>query len=269
MKQKQATMSKLWTDNPLATSMIFFPRRAARNSGRMVNVEDGVFTVAEGIKVGYRLYWRLNSKALIVCFHGNAECAADSDYVAALMRHIGVSLLVVDYRGYGWSDGHPRASIILEDAVTIWQQLNDHLAPHGLATLPRYLLGRSLGSASAIHIATLYPQTIQGLIIESGFAHAPLVLSALGLPRALLRCVPPIFGNWQTIRRYKKPLLIIHGERDTVIAIEQGQLLYDAAGSDDKRFVRVPHVGHNDLTTKAATTYCEAIAAFVEQQHQS
>jgi hypothetical protein len=120
-------------------------------------------------------------------------------------------------------------------------------------------MGRSLGTACAIHMAHENPAGFRGLIIESGFTEL-LKLSIISA--ALGKLAEPI-NSVQKMRDIQLPLLVIHGERDTLIPVEQGQSLYDASPATLKRIIRIPGAGHNDLLMYGVSSYFEAIESFV------
>jgi fermentation-respiration switch protein FrsA (DUF1100 family) len=126
-----------------------------------------------------------------------------------------------------------------------------------------YIMGRSLGSAPAIHYASLHPDMFKGIIIESGFAHAPKLLANLGLPAQLLGNLPDPIGNVAKMGEIDLPLLVIHGERDTLIPVANGQALYDASPTARKNMLRVPNAGHNDLLYVGMHDYFAAISDLI------
>jgi fermentation-respiration switch protein FrsA (DUF1100 family) len=61
------------------------------------------------------------------------------------------------------------------------------------------------------------------------------------------------------------PLLVLHGENDTLIPAAQGQALYDASPTADKRLVLIPRAGHNDVMVRDIATYFGAVREFVQK----
>jgi len=249
-------------DNPFILSLVFYPRVARPHTSRLANVQDGTIPVEGDIVLGYRLYKHQADAPLVLFFHGNGEVASDYDDIAGYFQRAGASLLVVDYRGYGWSSGTPLLSALLTDVAAVHAALPSILQQAGLENAPLYLMGRSLGSAPAIHLAHLHPDSYRGLIIESGFAQVIPLLLRLGLPAHLLGELFDPIGNAEKIKSLQLPLLVIHGERDTIIPIEQGQQLYDLSPATDKHIVRMRAVGHNDLLGDA-DRYFAAVKTFI------
>ncbi len=251
-------------DHPLVLSILFYPRADQPGHSWAENVRDGTIPVEDDVVLGYRLYVHQPDAPLILYFHGNGEIASDHDILAPLYRRCGASLLVVDYRGYGWSTGTPLVSALLADALVVGQALPGICQEAGLAPeVPVVVMGRSLGSAPAIHLAYTHPGRLRGLIVESGFAHALPLLARLGLPAGVLGSIPDPIGNARKMGAVDLPLLVIHGERDTLIPVANGQALYDASPAARKRLLRIPEAGHNDLLFVGWEAYFQAIAAFI------
>jgi alpha-beta hydrolase superfamily lysophospholipase len=252
-------------DNPLVLSTLFYPRPAQPGTHPDSAGRDGTIPVAEDVVLGYRLYVHRPGAPVVLFFHGNGEVASDYDGFAPQYHRAGASLLVVDYRGYGWSTGRPLVSALLADVEPVLAALPDLLEEAGLAGAPLYVMGRSLGSAPAIHAAHTHPDRFRGIIIESGFARAVRLLERLGLPRTLTDRLPDPIGNDRKMAEIALPLLVIHGERDTLIPVENGQALYDASPATTKRLLRVPGAGHNDLLFYGLEPYFAALADFIAE----
>ncbi|MCB9452604.1 MAG: alpha/beta fold hydrolase [Anaerolineaceae bacterium] len=251
-------------DNPLIVNNLFYPRAARPGDDNPPHIHDGTIPVEEeGVALGYRLYGHTADAPVLLYFHGNGEIASDYDSMATLFHEAGVSLLVVDYRGYGWSTGKPLISTLLSDAETVLQAVPDIVQRAGITNKALFLMGRSLGSAPASHLASRHAAALKGVIIESGFAHEPSLFQRLMIPENLLKQVPSVFGNVGKIAGSRLPLLVIHGEKDTLIPVENGQALFDTSPAEVKMLLRIPGAGHNDLLIYGLGPYFAAIAQFV------
>lgn len=252
-------------DFPLLHPLIFHTKKAQRNSSTVSDTFDGTIPVI-GAELGYRLYRHADPCApLLLFWHGNRATVANYDLLAPHFRQAGVSLLVLDYRGYGWSTGKPGGSTLLPDAEAVLSNLPLLLERHGLAPdVPLYSAGRSLGSAPAIHLAYRFPRRFCGLLVESAFAHAPDVLGYFRLPRRWLDALPDPLGNPDKIASVYLPTLIVHGETDRLIHITHGETLYARSAARWKRLVRVPEIGHTQLMHKAPALYTHALRALLQ-----
>ena len=103
----------------------------------------------------------------ILYFHGNGEIVSDYDGFAHLFNAAGANLVVADYRGYGDSTGTPAFATMIEDAHRICAAVKKNW-PAASSALT-YIMGRSLGSVSALELAAADNGECKGLIIESGF----------------------------------------------------------------------------------------------------
>jgi alpha-beta hydrolase superfamily lysophospholipase len=250
-------------DQPDVLAVLFYPRtlHAPLYSTARVRLLD--LPVEPGLYLGGRLYPASASAPLILYFHGNGEVAADYDDLAPLYTRLGISLLVVDYRGYGRSGGQPTGSNLLTDAAAVVDLLEGVVKDNQLEPPRLYLMGRSLGSAAALEAASQREALLAGLIIESGFSDDFALLARLGLR---LRNSPGSergFGNLEKISRVKIPTLVIHGESDTLIPVTDGKALFEACGAKEKRLVTIPGGHHNDVMMVDMQRYFGAIKDFV------
>ena len=258
------TPSFVLLDQPDVLEVLFHPRRdyfgaATARASAMLDVE-----VAAGVSVGGRLFPAQPDSPLILFFHGNGEIAADYEAIAPLYRRLGITLLVMDYRGYGTSGGQPTAETLIADARAIAARLPDLVTAQGLSPAKCVVMGRSLGSASALEIAASAPGGFSGLIIESGFAHTfPLIERLRGRPVDGATEADHGFGNLRKIAQSPLPTLIIHGEQDWIIPVADGLDLHANSASTEKRLVTVPGAGHNDLILTGQRPYFEAVQAFI------
>jgi alpha-beta hydrolase superfamily lysophospholipase len=248
-------------DHPEILKRILFPRREqAPNSPDAVN---HFVEVANSVSVACRFYRAGTEGPNILFFHGNGETAPEYDYVAPHYRARGLNLFVAEYRGYGMSDGYPTCSNILADTHPIFKSFISLIRNLSL-TGPLYVMGRSLGSAPAIEVAYHHQAQLKGLIVESGFAAAARQLMRLGIAHLFQNAAEPVgFGNDLKIQSIHIPTLIIHGEADRIIPVEEGRTLYSLSGAQDKTALFVPHAGHNNLMDRALKQYMECIQRFV------
>ncbi len=248
-------------DRPEVGVLIFHPRRDWRPPPP--GATDLRIPVAEGMSVGARLYPAPTPGApLVLFFHGNGETMYDYDPVAPLYQELAVGLLVADYRGYGTSDGSPTVSALLADAVAVLDYVIDWRERHEECA-PLLVMGRSLGSQAAIELALRRADRLKGMVIESGFANPVRLLAYLGVELRL----PPELDiealSRQRLQMITLPSLVIHGDADELIPVEEGKALYQAIGAMDKRLLVVPGAGHNDLLMWGEQAYFAALRALI------
>ncbi|MEE8414099.1 MAG: alpha/beta hydrolase, partial [Dehalococcoidales bacterium] len=129
-----------------------------------------------------------------------------------------------------------------------------------------FLMGRSLGSIPAIELAFNYQVDISGLIIESGTAdNFPRLWSQSGLSGTEpLLAEGSLFLNKNKIKQVKVPSLIIHGEVDELISVEEGKELYRNSAARDKSILIIPGADHNDVMIVDLDMYFGTIEEFVK-----
>ena len=246
-------------DIPEITMTLFYPRREMGTPEPAGPHESVLIPVEKEIQVGGRFHLASLMAPNILFFHGNGEIVSDYDDMALLYRDAGINFLPVDYRGYGRSTGRPSVTAMMRDCHVIFWYTRTWLTERGYRG-PFIVMGRSLGSASALELAYQYEQIIDGLIIESGFAYVEPLLNLLGLSLDYLGLTEKEgFGNIDKIRHFSGPTLIIHGEYDDIIPFAEGKSLFEASPSRQKRFLAVQFAGHNDLFFRGMTDYLDAV----------
>ncbi len=163
---------------------------------------------------------------------------------AEMLWRAGFDVLTYDYRGFGKSTGKSNdETTLIADAQAAYAFFAARI-PGGAARIVSY--GHSLGSAPAIALAAANPG-MRALIVESGFSNGQAMATSadpLGFPvRWLLR--EPML-NTEKIAAVLMPVLILHGEADIQIPVQQGRDLF-AAARDPKQLQVVPRAGHNDV----------------------
>jgi len=257
-------MAQPLLDRPEVSQVLFYPRRAYDLASALAGARSIGVQVEPGIVLGGQLYPAAPDAPAILFFHGNGEIAQDYDDVAPMYTRLGITLLVMDYRGYGASGGTPTASHLLSDAVAVFQAMGRLLNENGLAPVRLYVMGRSLGSAAAIEIAARADERLAGLIVESGLANTLALLARLGLQVRGADEERDGFGSGAKLSRIALPVLIIHGQDDVLIPASDAHELHRRCASPDKQLVLIPRAGHNDLMMVGMRMYMEAIRQFVK-----
>ena len=182
---------------------------------------------------------------LVVTFHGNNETIGDA-WTQALdgifHAQLGFNLLTFDYRGTGFSDGTISLAKARADALAIYD-----LAEKKAAGRPVYVVGWSLGSVFASHVAASRPSVAALVLLDplaSVDALAVNVERAVHRPVEVAATVKDGIRNARELQRFHGPLLVVHGTEDEVIPIAEGRADFAPAGSTDKTFVPVAGKGH-------------------------
>ncbi len=245
---------------------VYFPDPNLTHSPSNIGLdyEDVYFTTEDG----YKLHgWFIPGKGdfTFVWFHGNAGNIGDRlDYIELLHHNVEASILIFDYRGYGLSEGVPSEPGLHLDGHAAIHFLTNHIYTEGNAE-NIILLGRSLGSAVAIKLASLYD--VRSLVIEAPFPS----ITALAkhnypyLPEALFnRVLKARFDSQLAMQSLRVPLMVIHGDQDSIVPIKMGKALYESADVP-KYFYSVDGADHNDTYIIAGVDYFEQIRSFIEK----
>lgn len=193
----------------------------------------------------------------LLWFGGNAETIAGVWPVLAAWRPPEFGLLVIDYRGYGTSDGTPTEAGLYRDGEAAW----DALARRADVDAGRIaVFGRSLGSAVALHVALT--RSVRAVVLESPLSSAADLRRAHYpfLPGRLLRLS---LDNVSRARRLTTPLLVFHGADDRVAPPAMGRAVAEAGRA------RALHViagaGHNDTFAVGGQWYRETMTTFLRE----
>jgi fermentation-respiration switch protein FrsA (DUF1100 family) len=212
---------------------------------------------------GVRLYgWWIpapptqpNPRTLLF-LHGNAGNISHRLESIGIFHNLGLAQLIIDYRGYGRSEGRPSEQGTYLDAATAWLYLTEK---RGIAPRSIVVFGRSLGGAVAANLASQH--TPGALILESTATSMPDLAAQLYpfLPaRRLTRFHYDARGALASITC---PVLIVHSRNDEIIPFTHGRQLY-ADAREPKEFLEL-RGGHNDGFLVTGRRYVDALGHFL------
>jgi fermentation-respiration switch protein FrsA (DUF1100 family) len=207
-----------------------------------LSYEDAWFKSADGTKLHGWFVPHPNARRAILYCHGNAEQVGDNvDLVAQLRDMLQASIFIFDYRGYGHSQGRPSEAGCIADARAAqnWLASKVGIPPHQIV-----LMGRSLGGGVAAALAG--DTGAQALVLENAFPSA-VDVAALHFPWLPVRwLLANRYDSLSRIKSYDGLVFQVHGARDTLVPIQLGRRLFDAAPCSTKQFLAIPDRGHND-----------------------
>jgi pimeloyl-ACP methyl ester carboxylesterase len=245
----------------LVESMIFYPTRGVEITPEQLGIsgEEVFFTTEDGVRIHAFYLPAPGANRALLFLHGNAGNASHRLPNAAELVQLGCSVLVIDYRGYGLSEGRATEAGVYADARAGLAHLVEQ---RGFPESRVIVFGRSLGGAVAIDLAQ--DREFAGVILESTFPSVAEIVSN-GPGGALLGALAGRrFESAAKIGRIRSPLLYFHGDRDDVIRYELGQRLFDIA-PEPKTFETIHGAGHNDLTQVGGPPYFERIHKFLDE----
>lgn len=252
-------------DAPDVLNVVFHPRAERRSPSSGPSPFDLLVDIDEAVQIGIRCHPAGKNDPVIVFFHGNGEIASDYDDLGPLFTEHALNFIVCDYRGYGLSSGRPTISHMMNDCLILFDKILGWLRLNGY--LGRIIvMGRSLGSASALEIASARPEAVDALIIESGFALIMPLLNLLGLYKTL----PGLSEeggpmNAEKIKTIDKPTLVIHAQFDHIIPFSDGQTLFNNAGAVDKQLLEIKGADHNTIFYRGLDDYMQAIQGLADK----
>lgn len=233
----------------LAQRSLIFPippgGRVSPEDAGFSEAEEHLLATADGERV---IVWHVPPKddhAVVVYFPGNGDVLAGCVDRFRDITANGTGLVALSYRGYAGSTGKPSEEGLLHDAAAAYAFASARYQAHRIV-----LWGFSLGSGVAVALAST--QRICKLVLEAPYT------SIEDVAAALFPFVPVRHFVWDTFRSDKRilqihvPLLVMHGARDSTIAISFGERLF-ALARQPKQFVRFPEGGHDDLDQFGAT----------------
>ena len=194
-------------------------------------------------------------RANVVYFHGNgANLSNWSPILSGIVQH-GYSVFAFDYRGYGLSSGHPSERGLYRDVEAVIK----HSQTGQSELTPTIYWGRSLGATMAAYAANVQPP--DGLILESGFVNARAAIRSSPILLVLSLFSSYGFPTAEFVNRAKRPVLVMHGNRDSVIPFALGQELFNRL-TVPKQFVVIEGGDHNDDVPRDAQAYWSAVDRF-------
>lgn len=189
---------------------------------------------------------------LVVFFHGNAELIDTQDDIIRAYGLLGCSVLLPEYRGYGRSGGSPSEAAIVSDSIRF---LDRAVKIPGVDPARIVLHGRSLGGGVAAQVAARRPPA--ALILQSTFTSTIPLAHRYGVPGFLAKHT---FQTDRVVAKLKVPLLIFHGNRDSIVPVTHGRGLRDL--SPGSTYVEYD-CDHNDFPGDAGEEYRCAVASFL------
>jgi len=242
--------------------LIFFPHKELEATPALISLqyEDIALTTIDGEVINGWWLPHAESRATLLFLHGNAGNISHRLDSINIFHQLGLSVLIIDYRGYGKSTGEPSEQGTYIDAETAWYYL---LKEKNIKSDNIIVFGRSLGGAVATGLAEKHAAA--GLIVESSFTS----IADMGkhyypyLPTRLLARIK--YSSIDRIANIKSPTLFIHSKQDEVIPYKYGKQLFNEALKETtttKLFLDT--IGnHNDGFLLSGKQYIDGLNSFI------
>jgi fermentation-respiration switch protein FrsA (DUF1100 family) len=199
------------------------------------------------------------AQATIIYFHGNGGNISNLGWVGERLATRGFDVLLIDYRGYGKSTGASSSEDgIYRDADAAYDYL---VKTRGASPERLVLYGQSIGTTASADLASRRP--CGAVILESGLSSGRDMTAKL-LPKALH------WVHFFTLNRFDSahklasihcPVLVTHGDPDSIIPTAQGRALF-AAANEPKQLLIYPGSGHNVFGSQG-DKYLDVLAEFI------
>jgi len=244
-------------------SMIFFPSPYPKGNWKALAIpfEDAEFQAADGTRLHGWYVPHEHPTATVLFLHGNA---GNITHRAAILERLhevaGASVLILDYRGYGRSEGKPSGKGIVSDAraARAWLAKKEKIPEREIV-----MMGESLGGGVAVDLAA--DDGARALVLISTF-NSLTDVAAYHYPMFPVRWLMRTrLDSEEKIANYRGPLLQFHGRTDTIIPFQYGKKLFDAANEPKELVVSERH-DHND--TVPADFYEKMRELFSELPHE-
>lgn len=226
-----------------------------------LKVEDCFIQTDDNLKIhGWYVAGENGSNKTILWFHGNAGNISHRIDNMKRLAELGFNVLIIDYRGYGRSEGKPSEKGLYQDAVAAYRFLAEK---RNVSYKNLILFGRSLGGAIAVDLAV--HKQCAGVILESSFTSVKAMAKQLFPFLPVTGILKTKFDSIHKIEKISCPILLIHGTNDELVPYHHGLELFEKA-REPKYFYKVEAAGHNDLIYIGGERYFQRIKKFIEEQ---
>ncbi|MDH3352322.1 MAG: alpha/beta hydrolase [Gammaproteobacteria bacterium] len=220
-----------------------------------IDYQDVSIETADGVTLhGWFITGR--SPRVLLFFHGNAGNISHRLDSIAQFRDLGLSVFIIDYRGYGQSEGRTTEKGMYRDADAAWSYL---IESRGVAARDIVIFGRSLGASVASRLA-MQNQPL-ALILESSFTSVPDIAQDLypWLPVRWLSRLSHATRDY--VRDVHCPVLVVHSRDDEIIPFHHSETIF--ASANEPRTLLAIRGTHNDAFLRDERNYIEGFRAFL------
>ena len=239
--------------------MFFYPDSAqyARPEQYGLQYEDVFITAADGSRL--HAWWlpaKVRVLGSVLHLHGNAANVSNHLPLVAWLPGAGFNVLMLDYRGFGRSEGRPTLDGVVDDAAAALSYLRTR---PGVAGTRLVVVGQSLGGATALRLLARDSEGVRLAVIEAAFASYRGIARDAAIQSVVLAPLVPIAAPMlpgaqsdpvSALPLLSVPVLLVHGTSDEVIPFKHGEQLA-AAAPPGTQFIRVDGAGHMESLTRA------------------
>ncbi len=243
------------------TSLIFYPNLPGRDlvaTPQLIGLdyEDISLVTADEVRLHAWFIPAVNPRGTLLFFHGNAGNISHRLDSIAIFNRLNLDVLIIDYRGYGQSEGNISEEGTYRDAEAAWRYLTED---RNIDADRIIVFGRSLGASIAAWLSHQHKPA--ALILESGFSSVPSMAQRLYpfLPVKLLAKYS--YDTQSHVSNLDCPLLVVHSQNDEIIPWAEGRAVYETAHGE-KHFLEI-RGGHNDGFLMSGKLYTDGLQDFI------
>lgn len=244
----------LYTKQP---AMVFYPLKEIEATPKDwgLSYESLKLNASDTISAWYIPH--SEAEKTILFFHGNGGNMSHRGDSIYLFHKLKLNVLIIDYPGYGESDGHPFERGLYQSADAAWKYL---VSDKNIKAENIIIFGRSLGGAVAVDLAARV--NAGGVILESTFSSIRDIIDIAYPVLSHFIYLRYSFNSLEKIQKVNSPILIIHSPDDEVIPFELGQRLFENISSE-KEFLQIAG-GHNDGFMQSIRPYMQTLRIFIQ-----
>ena len=238
---------------------IFFPVKEIVFNPEAINLsfEDVYLKTRDDKKINGWFIPYEKAKYTLLFLHGNAGNIGDRLDKINMLRELGLDIFIIDYRGFGRSQGRPSERGMILDAETAYDYLSNRrkISPEKII-----LYGESLGTVAAVNIASRFP--VKAVIIEGGFS------SGKDMGRIYYPFIPSfifsdMLNSLRNMNKVKAAKLFLHSADDEIVPFTLSKKLFDSASSP--KVFKELRGSHNDAFLDSKAEYLSAIKSFINE----
>ncbi len=246
----------------MENSLIFYPTSGMDGTPKELGLpyEDIYFTTEDDVKLNGWFIPSPEGEDTLLWFHGNAgNISHRLQNIRLIHEKVKTHIFIVDYRGYGRSEGRVSEEGTYKDALAAYHYLRSQkdIAPKRIV-----IFGRSLGAAVAAYLA--HREEALALILETPFASIREMAKAVFPYLPIGPFLSTEYDVLANIKRVQQPVLVLHGDQDDIVPFVQGKMVFDAA-LEPKEFYTIRGAKHNNTFTVGGDPYFAALKSFIER----
>lgn len=243
-------------------SFMYHPSQEAASNPVDYQAEVISYRTADDLKLTSWYRSARDNKPVVVMFHGNAGNISHRIRKLDYFADKGYGFFLAEYRGYGGNEGNPSEDGFYNDARAA---LNWLIQKRGVDENRVVLYGESIGSGVAMQMALEYKQ-VKAVVLQAPFTSArDMAAESYPFIKPFAFLTLDAYDNLSKAAHVTMPVLVLHGDTDGVVPVEQGRKLYSALASPKKELKILNGGGHSNLMPLGSL---EAIEGFVKALDQ-